>query len=78
MSPHQRSIAIVMWARWLGYVALIFFGLALAAILGWPRVMPHQLLTGVAGFFAFAWAGDWILRFIPHPDEASGEGGHLH
>lgn len=72
MSPHQKSIALIMWARTLGFVALAFFALAFVAVLGWSRIVPHQIVTGVAGFGAFFWLSLWILRYLPRPELDAG------
>lgn len=72
LTRHQKSVALVMWARWLGYISLIFFALALTAVLGWKRVMPHQLGIGLVGFVFFFWLGQRILRYLP-TDEITAE-----
>lgn len=70
LAPHQKSVALIMWARWLGYVSLIFFAFAFTAILGWKRVMPHQIQVGLVGFVFFFWLSQRILRYLPISDTA--------
>lgn len=74
LSPHQKSISLILWARWLGYVALGFFALGLAAVLGWERLLPHQVAVGSAGFVILSAISLWILRFLPK--EAGDPRGH--
>lgn len=59
-----------MWARWLGYVSLIFFAFAFTAILGWKRLMPHQIQVGLVGFVFFFWLSRRTLRHLPISDTA--------
>lgn len=61
----QKYNAIVLWARLLGYFALAFFALAFAAVLGWPRIIPGQLMAGAIGFPIFFCLSLWVLRFLP-------------
>lgn len=75
LAPHQKSIALIMWARGLGYVGLAFFALALTSLLGWKTVVPHQFAVGVAGCAAFFALSLWILRFLPNLPTKSGERG---
>jgi len=70
LTSQQKSVALVMWARWLGYVSLIFFAFAFTAILGWKRVMPHQIQVGLVGFVFFFWLSQRILRYLPISDTA--------
>lgn len=70
LTSQQKSVALVMWARWLGYISLIFLALDLTAILGWKRVMPHQIEVGLVGFVFFFWLSQRILRYLPIGDTA--------
>lgn len=65
LAPHQKSVALIMWARLLGYISVAFFALPLTAALGWKRVMPHQIEIGLVGFVFFFWLGQRILRYLP-------------
>lgn len=75
LTPHQKSIALIMWARGLGYVGLAFFALALTSLLGWKRVVPYQLAVGVAGCTASFALSLWILRFLPNSPAKTDERG---
>ncbi|MBK6024083.1 hypothetical protein QOZ96_000669 [Brevundimonas nasdae] len=72
LSPHQKTTSLILWARWLGYVALGFFALAMTAILGWERLLPHQIAVGLAGFVIVFAVSLWILRFLPREADDTG------
>lgn len=71
LTDHQKTVALVMWARWLTYLAVGFFALALTAALGWARIVPHQIAIGVVGCILLIGLGQRILRYIPPEPDSS-------
>ncbi|WP_292047877.1 MULTISPECIES: hypothetical protein [unclassified Brevundimonas] len=68
LEPHQKSVLLIMRARLLGNLALASFAFGLVPILGWGRVMEHQILLGFCGAVVLFFASDRILRYLPEPD----------
>lgn len=72
LKRHQKSVALVMWARLVGYVGLGFFALAFVSLLGWKPVLPHQFVVGAVGCILFFGVSLWILRFLPETPHKNG------
>lgn len=65
VTVREKYNAIVGSARVLGHISLAFFALAFVALLGWPQIIPGQLLLGTLGFPLFFGLSLWVLRFLP-------------
>lgn len=72
LTDHQKTVALVMWARWLTYLAVGFFVLALVAILGWERIVPRQITVGLVGCVLLFGIAQWMLGYIPREKDAAG------
>lgn len=73
LEPHQKSILLIMRARLLGNLAVASFAFGVVPILGWGRVMEHQIVIGLCGAALLFFVSDRILRYLPDPD-AGGKG----
>jgi len=70
LAPHQKSALLIMRARLLGNLGLASFAFGFVPILGWGRVMEHQILIGLSGAVVLFFFSIWILRYLPDPDAA--------
>lgn len=68
LAPHQKSALLIMRARLLSNLGLVSFAFGLVPILGWGRVIEHQILIGLSGGAVLCFLGDWILRYLPDPN----------
>jgi len=69
LDPHQKSALLIMRARLLSNLGLASFAFGFVPVLGWGRVMEHQILIGLGGAAVLFFLGDWILRYLPDPSE---------
>lgn len=67
LAPHQKSVLLIMRARLLGNLGLASFAFGFVPILGWGRVMEHQILIGLSGAAVLFFLSNWILRYLPDP-----------
>ena len=68
LPPHQKSELLIMRARLIGNLGLVAFAFGLFPLLGWGRVMEHQILAGFSVAAALFFLSDRVLRYLPDPN----------
>lgn len=64
LEPHQKSILLIMRARLLGNLAVASFAFGVVPILGWGRVMEHQIVIGLDVPLSFHPAATRVLGLV--------------
>lgn len=67
LSPHQKSELLIMRARLIGNLGLVAFAFGFFPILGWGRVMDHQILVGLSVAAVLFFISNRVLRYLPDP-----------